>query len=451
VIASLPPGPKPSLQQLLSLREGPHEFIARLVDDHGHAVRYGVGPFAFSLFTHPDAVQHVLVTQQRRYDKDTFQYRLLSEITGEGLLTTDGDVWLQRRRLQQPSFHRDRVAEFGPVFTYFAEQMTERWRPLAARGDTIDVAAEMMHVALQSVVKTLFGVEIGDRADKLARAALTVLHHIMFRARTLGSVPRWLPLRLNREARTALAILDDAILGTIARRRKNGSAPASGGADLLARLMSARDPDTGTTLTDRELRNEMITMLIAGHETVASALTWTWYLLACNPGCDNNLADEVSQNVGGRTPTAADLAQLPYTAAVFQEAMRLYPPAWIITRRARELDTVMGYAVRRGSLVVLSPYVTQRHPDFWNAPERFDPQRFLVADPSRHRYAHFPFGGGPHLCIGNHFAMVEAALIIATIVRDYRLTLVDAMSVTVDPGITLQPKGGLRMRADLRR
>ena len=451
MIPLLPPGPKPSLQQLLNLREVPHEFLAQLVEEHGHAVRYGVGPFAFSLFTHPDAVQHILVTQQRRYDKRTFQYRLLSDITGRGLLTTDGDLWLRRRRLQQPSFHRDRIVEFTPVFTHFAEQLAQRWRISAERGDPVDVAAEMMHVTLQSVVKTLFGIEIGDRADSLARAALTVLHHIMFRARTLGSVPRWLPIRLNREARTALDLLDEAIRGTIARRRNNASRQFPGTPDLLARLMSASDPDTGTSLTDDELRDEMITMLIAGHETVASALTWTWYLLACNPETDAKLAEEVARTVGTRMPTSEDLPRLSYTAAVFQEAMRLYPPAWIITRRAREADTVMGYRVPRGSTVVLSPFVTQRHPDFWADPERFDPERFSGGNSPRHRYAHFPFGGGPHLCIGNHFAMVEATLIMATIARDYRLTLADSSAVAVDPGVTLQPKGGLPMVVKSRR
>jgi cytochrome P450 len=403
------------------------------------------------LFTHPDAVQHVLVTQQRRYDKRTFQYRLLSDITGPGLLTTDGDLWLHRRRLQQPSFHRDRINELAPVFTHFAEQLALRWRDPAARGDPVDVAAEMMHVTLQSVVKALFSIEIGNRADKLAGAALTVLNHIMFRARTLGSVPRWLPVRLNRNARAALRLLDEAIMGTIAQRRRNESRPSADAPDLLARLMDARDPDTGESLTDGELRDEMITMLIAGHETVASALTWTWYLLAGNREADATLAEEVSRTVGKRTLTSEDLPQLPYAAAVFQEAMRLYPPAWIITRRATEADTVAGFLVPRGSLVVLSPYITQRHPDFWEEPERFDPERFLAAEPSRHRYAHFPFGGGPHLCIGNHFAMVEGALIIATIARDYRLTLTDASAVSVDPGVTLQPRGGLSMKLEPRR
>jgi cytochrome P450 len=210
--------------------------------------------------------------------------------------------------------------------------------------------------------------------------------------------------------------------------------------------MDAHDEESGLQLSDRQLRDEMITLLIAGHETVASALTWTWHLLAVTPDADTALYTEVRDVVGDRVPAGDDVPRLVYTRAAFEEAMRLYPPAWVITRRAREDDDVQGYRVPRGALVVLSPYATQRHPDFWSEPERFDPARFLPgAAPDRHRYAYFPFGGGPHLCIGNHFALVEATLMIATIARRYRLEAVPGRSVDVDSGVTLQPRGGLPM------
>lgn len=424
----------------------------QLALQHGHVVRCAAGPLSFLSLTHPDAVQHVLVTKQRRYGKDTFQYRLLAEVTGGGLLTTDGDAWLGRRRLLQPSFHRDRIAKFAPVFVHFAERMVERWREPAERGETLDVAAEMMHVALQAVVKTLFGAEIGDRKDQLARATLTVLNHIMFRARTLGLVPRWLPLRPNREAHAALRVLDEAIYGTIDRRRSGRHDERDAGtSDLLARLISTPAEHGRTALTDSELRDEMITMLIAGHETVASALTWTWYLLARHPEIDRTLTDEVRAVCGDGPLTGGMVSRLPYTAAVFQETMRLYPPAWVITRRAREDDVIGDHRVRKGTLVVLSPYVTHRHPEFWTAPDRFDPERFLpVGSSERPRYAYFPFGGGPHLCIGNHFAMVEATLIIATVIRRYRVTVAEELPRMV-AGVTLHPRDGLRLRVAIRR
>ena len=447
-----PPSVRPSLGQLQALRDAPHQFLVQLTARHGHVVRCSIGPLSFLSLTHPDAVQHVLVTQQRRYGKDTFQYRLLAEVTGGGLLTADGDAWLGRRRLLQPSFHRDRIAEFAPVFARFAERTVTRWREPAERGETLDVGAEMMHVALQAVVKTLFGAEIGDRDDRLASATLTVLDHIMFRARTLGLVPRWLPLERNREARAALRVLDEAIYDTIEQRRAGRHADRTDGpSDLLDRLISAPDEHGRAALTDRELRDEMITMLIAGHETVASALTWTWYLLARHPEVDRALTDEVRAVCGDVPLTAGAMSRLPYTAAVFQEAMRLYPPAWVITRRALDGDVIGDHRVRRGTLVVLSPYVTHRHPDFWTDPEGFDPERFLATGPSeRPRYAYFPFGGGPHLCIGNHFTMVEAVLIIAAVVRRYRFTMIGG-APDVIAGVTLHPRDGLRMRMDLRR
>ncbi len=442
------PGPArwPGLDELQVLRDGPHEFLLELSRRYGHAVRYPIGPFRFYQFTHPDAVQQVLVTDQTAYDKDTFQYRLLSEITGDGLLTMDGPAWLQRRRLAQPSFHRARVAEFAPTFTHYAERLVARWERPARTGEPVDVAADMMHVALQAVVKTLFGAEVGDRASAMWRATLDVLHHLMFRARTFGIVPRWLPTRRNRRFRASLGVLDETIYGTIHERRQADGLTAGETPDLLQRLMDARHEEMGEGLTDRQLRDEMITLLIAGHETVASALTWTWYLLATHPESDARLHHEISRVLDGALPTVDDLDQLTYTGAAFHEAMRLYPPAWVITRRARAEQEVQGFRVPRGALVVMSPYVTHRHPHFWDDPDAFRPERFLEgASDGRHRYAYFPFGGGPHLCIGNHFALVEAALIIPTVIQRYRLEPVEESSVVVDPGVTLQPKGGLPM------
>jgi cytochrome P450 len=433
------------------LRDGPHEFLLELAHRYGHAVRYPVGPFRFFQFTDPAAVQHVLVTNHGKYGRRTFQYDLLAEVTGDGLLTMDGRPWRTRRRLAQPSFHRGRVTEFAPTFTAYAEQMARRWDDHARSGEPIDVAAEMMHVALQAVVRTLFNAEVSDRADVLWRATLDVLHHLMFRARTFGMIPGWLPTRRNRQFAASLTVLDETIYTTIRERRKSGAATDAGTPDLLQRLMDAEDKETGVRLSDRQLRDEMITLLIAGHETVASALTWTWHLLGTHPDADEQLATELRDVLGDEPAGADTLEHLAFTVAVFHEALRLYPPAWVITRRALAEDSVNGLRVPRGALVVLSPYVTQRHPDFWPEPTRFDPDRFTRDhDGDRHRYAYFPFGGGPHLCIGNHFSIVEATVLIATIGRRYRLEPLAAERAVVDPGVTLQPRGGLPMRVKRR-
>jgi cytochrome P450 len=441
------PGPtgRPPLEELKVLRDGPHEFLRELTDRYGPALRYPLGPFRFYLFAHPEAVQHVLVTNHGAYGKNTFQYRLLSEITGDGLLTMDGPAWLARRRLAQPSFHRARIAEFAPIFTRYADALVTRWAGFARSREPVDVAADMMHVALQAVAQTLFGAEVGDRASALWRATLDVLHHLMFRARTFGIVPPWLPVPRNRRFRRSIAVLDESIYATI-RDRRRASATSPTPQDLLQRLMDAGAGDPASALSDRQLRDEMITLLIAGHETVASALTWTWYLLAADPDADAALEAELRGVLGERLPTAEDLPRLVYTRAVFEEAMRLYPPAWVITRRVLAEDEVQGVPLPRGALVILSPYVTQRHSDYWDEPDAFRPERFIgAAGEGRHRYAYFPFGGGPHLCIGNHFALVEATLMIATIAQRYRVEAMPGRRVEVDPGVTLQPRGGLPM------
>lgn len=468
-----PPGPgnSPPLDELATLRDGPHAFLLKIARAYGPILRYPVGPpigpgFAFYLISDPDGVKHVLQDNHKNYTKDTFQYNLLSTITGRGLLTSDGDFWLRQRRLAQPAFHKARVSGFGPLMLAASETMLAHWDARAAAGRPIDVAAEMMHVALQIVGKTLLSVEIGDQADHLAQATLTVLDHIVGRARTFGIVPEWLPTPGNRRHKAAMRVLEGTVYRTIHARRPAPLIPltrkeaeaahpapsqAGGPADLLGMLMAARDETTGEGMTDLHLRDEVMTALIAGHETVASALAWTWYLLAEHPEAEAKLHEELARVLGGRRPTPDDLAQLPYTQAVFEEALRLYPPAWIITRKALADDEIAGHRIPAGSLVVTSPYVTHRLPQFWDEPEEFRPERFLPeAAAKRHRFAYYPFGGGPRLCIGSGFAMVEAGLIIATVAQRFVLRLAPGAEIEVEPGVTLRPKHGLLMRAEKR-
>ena len=465
----LPPGPgsRPPLDDLRTLRDGPHAFLLQIARQYGDIVRYPVGPLAAYLIVHPDGVKHVLQDNAKNYSKDTFQYNLLSSITGRGLLTSDGDFWLRQRRLAQPAFHRQRIAGFAGLMTGYAEAMLARWDGYAARGEPLDVAAEMMHLALQIVDKALFSIEIGDAADELAQATLVVLDHIVGRARTFGMVPQWLPTPGNLRYRKALAILEDAVNATIAARRRDPGNTA----DLLAMLMAARDPETseGTTvpeaqrsgtmvpeaqrsgMTDRQLRDEMMTLLIVGHETVASALAWTWYLLATDPVAEAKLHAELTAVLGRRTPGVDDLPDLRYTQAVFEEALRLYPPAWIITRKALADDEILGCRVPANALVVASPYVTHRQAAAWADPETFDPDRFNEERKAgRPRFAYYPFGGGPRLCIGDQFAMTEAKLIIATVAQRCRLIPVPGHPIVVEPGVTLRPKHGLLMRIEMR-
>ncbi len=447
-----PPGPRGRLpiDDLRALQIGPHAFLRRAAAQYGDVLRYPLGPLPVYLVTGPDGVKQILQDNARNYSKDTFQYNLLSSITGKGLLTSDGDFWLRQRRLSQPAFHRQRIAGFGPLITGATQAMLMQWHTPAEAGQAIDIAAEMMHVALQIVGKALFSVEIGDRADTIARATLTVLDQIVFRAKTLGAVPAWLPTPGNLRFRRAFQVLDGTVRETIRQRRRNDGSPPqvenSGSGDLLSILTDARDPESGERMNEQQLRDEVMTMVIAGHETVASALAWTWYLLSQSPDAEAKLHEEVDRVLDGHLPTANDLPRLPYTAMVFDEALRLYPPAWIITRKAISEDEIGKVRIPAGSLVVTSPYVTQRDPRYWPDPEAFEPERFLPERAAgRPRFAYYPFGGGPRMCIGNHFAMVEAGLVIATVAQGYRLRLVPGQQVAVEPSVTLRPKHGLMM------
>jgi len=446
----IPPGPhgRPPIEDLRALQIGPHAFLQRAAAQYGDVLRYPLGPLPVYMVSHPHGVKQILQDNARNYSKDTFQYNLLGTITGNGLLTSDGDLWRRQRRLTQPAFHRQRIVGFGALMTDAAQTMLARWATYAVAGRPIDIAAEMMHVALQIVGKALFSVEIGDQADALARATLTVLDQIVFRAKTLGMIPAWLPTPGNLRARRALGVLERAVWETIRGRRSAPASPPAGGAagDLLAMLMNARDDETGQGMSDQQLRDELMTMLIAGHETVASALAWTWYLLSAAPEAEARLHAEVDRVLGGRIPTAQDLPELSYAALIFDEALRLYPPAWIITRKALADDEIGGYRIPAGALVVASPYVTQRDARFWENPDAFDPQRFSAErSQGRPRFAYYPFGGGPRLCIGAGFAAVEAGLIIAAVAQRYSLRLASGHPVGVEPSVTLRPKHGLLM------
>jgi cytochrome P450 len=443
-----PPGPgyRPNKEELRTLQQGPHEFILTVARTYGGIVRYPVGPLPVYLVTEPEYVRHVLQDNNKAYNKQTFQYKLLSSITGQGLLTSDGDFWLKQRRLAQPAFRRQHVSGFTTIMADAVESMLARWESYARRGEPLDIAAEMMHVALQIVAKAMFGADVGDQADGVAQATLTVLDHIIARARTFGLTPTFLPTAANRQFWQAMKLLNNTVNRTITDRRNAGPAQ-----DLLSNLMQAQDAETGHRMSDENLRDEVMTMLIAGHETVASAMAWTWYLLGEHPEKEAELHAELAQELGGRTPTDADLPNLCYTDMVFSEALRLYPPAWIITRKALEDDAIGGYHIPANSLVVTSPYVTHRLEAYWPQPERFEPERFVpAASAARPRFAYYPFGGGPRLCIGNNFAQVEAAMVISMVAQRYTLRLVPGHPVEVEPGVTLRPKHGLMMTVQRR-
>lgn len=444
----MPPGP-PGHLLLGSLREVQREPLGTLLDGYrryGDIVRYR---FAFTrayLLTHPDHIQHVLHDNHRNYDKNNMDYAMLRRLLGNGLLTSEGTFWYRQRRLMAPMFHRERVARFGKLMTDATTAMLEGWRTRAEEAQPFDIAAEMTRLTLTIVAKALFSTNVSEDAESIGKG-LTLANRQMAEFRLLDLIPGVPTLRKLR-FNSAVRNLDQVVRKIVGARRSAEERDAQGGDDLLSMLLTARDKDTGERMDERQIRDEVITLLLAGHETTANALAWTWYLLSQNPEAEAKLHDELRRVLGGRTAAVEDLAQLNFTRMVIEESMRLYPPAWAISRNAIQDDEIGGYHVPARTTVVMSTFITQRHPMFWEEPDRFDPERF-TPERSRERpiFAYFPFGGGPRICIGNNFAMLEAQLVLATVAQRYSLRLAPGHPVELEPLITLRPRHGIRVTA----
>jgi cytochrome P450 len=424
------------------LGRNPLDFVVRARDQLGDIVRLRFPFVRAYLVAHPDDIKHIIQDNHDNYTKDNIDYRLLRRGLGNGLLTSDGPYWVRQRRLIQPIFHRERVVRMGAVMAQEAQRLARDWERRGVDRQPLDVAAEMTRVALAIVARALFSVDIAQHAQVIG-AALTNMNEAMAQA-GLSAIFPFLPSRSNRRTRSARRALDSVIWKIIAERRASANWPD----DLLSLLLSARDQQTGQPLSDMQVRDEVATFLLAGHETTANALAWTWYLLGLNPDAEAKLHAEVAQVLRGRPPGVDDLPRLGYATKVIEESLRLYPPAWAISRSNIEEDELAGYRIRRGSLIYISQYVTHRHPEFWPDPDRFDPERFTPErTAARPKYAYFPFSGGPRACIGSQFALAEAVLILCTIAQRWRLRLVPDHPVQMYPLVTLRPRNGIKVVA----
>jgi cytochrome P450 len=406
---------------------------------YGDIAYYHVGPLHVYQLAHPDFARQILIDQPEKFHKSRFIKQAFGPFAGGGLLTSDGALWKQQRRLMQPAFHHAQLVGYGADMVAHARRMTDSF----ADGASIDVDAEMAKLTLGIVVRTLFGADVTAEADEFGRLMIAVLDAANQRLNSVLRVPSWVPTKRNRRERQALAAFDAMLYSLIVTRR----AAAERGSDLLSILLAAVDEDSGARMSDRQLRDEMMTLFLAGHETTAMALTWTWYLLSQHPDVEARLAAELSRVLSGRLPTAADLANLPYTEMVVREAMRLYPPAAGVAREPIEDVEIGGYVVPKGSLVTANIFALHRDARFFDNPERFDPERFARGWEDRiPRGAYIPFGGGPRVCIGNGFAMMEARLILAAVAQRWRFSLEPGQDVTPAQLVTVRPKNGLRMR-----
>ncbi len=356
---------------------------------------------------------------------------------GQGLLTSEGGEWLRQRRLSQPAFHRERLALYARIINGCAEEMLDSWKD----GENRDVHQEMMQLTLRVVAKVLFSVDVKNESKEVAAALNLLMKHSSGARMLLPPWVRYLPLPFLIRVRRAVRQLDEVVYRIIRERRRS----ENDNGDLLSMLMSARDED-GSRMTDRQLRDEVMTFLLAGHETTALSLSWAWFLLSENPEAENKLHHELARVLDGKNPSFEDLPRLCYTEAVVKESVRLYPPAWSLARTAAEDFEIGGYLVPAGSNVVMSQWIMHRDPRFFPSPEQFDPGRWFEEHTQRlPRFAYFPFGGGPRYCVGASFAMMEATLLLAAIAQRFRLRMVPGHKVVPVPSITLRPKYGIKM------
>ena len=438
-----PPGPeRGALDGVFSpFRRDPLNFLAAAACEYGDIVGLRFLHFRTYLITHPDYIEDVLVHHPRKFVKGRV-LQANKRIFGNGLLTSEGDFWLRQRRLAQPAFHRARIAAYADTMVEYAERMMASWQD----GEERDAHQEMMQLTLQIVGKTLFDADVSNDAREIGKT-ITLLLNFSSDFRRLIFTPKWLPTPRNIQTTLAIRRLNKVVYRMIAERRTSGRDAG----DLLSMLLAARDED-GSQMDDRQLRDEMLTLFLAGYETTANLLAWTWWLLATHPHIEKTLHEELDALLGGRAPTMDDLPRLVYAGQVITESLRLYPPAWGMARLAIEAHEIAGYPVPAGTGLAIAQWITQRDPRWFEAPEEFLPERWAGDLQKRlPRFAYFPFGGGPRQCIGNMFALMEGTLVLAAVAQQFRLILMPGAQIVPMASITLRPRNGVPVRLQKRR
>lgn len=431
------------LRLLKQLRRDPLVFRRALHERYGDVVRVRFGAASAYLLRRPEHALHVLRDNHVNYDKDNVHYRVLKPIVGSGLLTSNGALWRRQRQAIQPAFQRERVEAMIPLMAARTEEMLAGWRRAGAADR--DISRDMARLTLEVVTQALFGIDAGESAAEIGDSFRVLSRRALERVGSLSARLGFFSMPEKRPVKEARRRLHAVVAKLIAERRRRPP-----GADLLSKLLEARDEESGRAMSEAQLQDEVTTLLLAGHETTANALSWTFYLLSEHPEAARAVEDEVDRVLGAEAPIAASAARLNWCRAVLQESMRLYPPAWLVSRSAIEEDVIGGYAVGRRALVSISIYDTHRLPDFWPEPEKFDPRRFLDNHDGAAPFAYYPFGGGPRMCIGAGLAALEMVCILAAVARQCRLRLVPGQTVRPEAQITLRPRGGLRMTVEWR-
>ncbi len=436
---SLPPGPKSRMPgaSLLALRRDTLGFLREIALTYGDLVHFQVGKQDYFLVNDPEVIHDILVTDYRNFAKGR-GLEIAKRLLGEGLLTSEGDHHRRQRRLAQPAFHRQRIAAYGEIMVEKAQRIGAEWQD----GATLDLSQEMMRLTLGIVARTLFDTDLEAETQEIGAAVSEAVHHMDF-----AMLP-FAPLleRLNPSIQRRFERTRDRLNTTIYRMIREHRDGEDRG-DLLSMLLLAQDElGDGGGMTDEQVRDEAMTIFLAGHETTANALTWTWYLLSQHPEIEQKFHAEVDSVLAGRPPTDADVANLPYTRMVLAEAMRRYPPAWVIGRRVLADYRIGDYTLPAGSICMICQYVTHHDPRWYPDPFRFDPERWTPeAQEMRPKFAYYPFGSGPRVCIGEGFAWMEGILLLATLAQQWQMRLVPGHAVVMKPVVTLRPRHGMQM------
>ena len=451
-MATQPKGPKGypfvgSLPKLASSKRV--EWLQSITDAYGDVVEFKLLKKNFYLVNHPDLMKDILTRDIDNYTKKTISFKYIKEVLGESTFTAMGDDWRRKRLTVQPSFRNASISNLATIMTDCIEDFLTEWESQCDSGKTVELSEAMMHLTLKVVVKSLFSSTLSDTDFKdITKVFKPLLEAVNARISLPVKMLYRLPLNKNKKYQGYIDTLDGIIYRIIADRRLADNKPT----DLLQMLMDATDEETDLPLTDIELRNELMTMFIAGHETTANAMSWLWTILSSKSDIREKIEQEVDEVLGDRMPVASDFANLPYCLKVFKETMRLYPPVPILPRQVEKDTTLGGYDIKGGSGVLFSPHLLHRHPDFWDAPEVFDPNRFDKAEErKRHTYAYLPFGGGARVCVGNNFALMEAVFIIAMTTQRFRVNLAPDTNFEPLVGLTTKPKFALNAQLQRRR
>jgi len=444
--AKVPPGPAGSFLfgSLRDFRANPLQLLMQLATEYGDICRFRVGFLEFYLLNHPDLITHVLVDRDKHYKKSRLDLEAFGPFVGQGLLTSEGDLWKQQRRLLQPLFTQQMFEAYSQTITDYTTEMVDRWKPWAESGKTFDLAEEMTALTMRVITRTILGLDFAGVSKEVTEAFEIGIDYANSVMDTVVPLPDWVPTPGHVRFHHSKKVLFDLVNGLIEQRRRTSLE----GKDLLTLMMRARDEQTGAAFSDDMLRDQVLTFFGAGHETTAQSLKWSFSMLSRHPYVEQKVHAEAQRVLGGRAPTFKELGALEYTKMVIHEVMRLWPAVWMLDREAVVEDELAGYPVPPGTQVAFSQWVMHRHPAYWENPEGFDPERFSPErSAGRAHGVYFPFGAGPRVCIGNTFALMEMQLIIPTILQRYRLDVMPSPPVVPKPTLTLRPMYGVPVRA----